>query len=305
MIAFIVRRVFWLVVTLFVIATCSFFLIRFTPGGPFDRERNLPPAIERNIRARYHLDEPLIKQYALYLGHLAHGDLGPSFKYVDRSVNEIIRDSFPVSLTLGAFALMIALLVGVPAGTVAAVWRNRWPDHLLMAMALAGIAMPSFVLAVLLLAVFCFGLHALPVAGWGTPAHMVLPGLTLAAPFAAYLARLMRGSMLETLNQDYMSTARAKGLSVPAAVFRHALKNAILPVVTFLGPATAGILTGSLVVERIFAVPGIGAHFVNSALNRDYTLALGTVLLYSVLLMVLNLAVDIAYAYVDPRVKLE
>ncbi|MHC4358978.1 MAG: ABC transporter permease [Planctomycetota bacterium] len=280
--AYILRRFAWLVIVLFIIATASFFLMRFAPGGPFDKERNLPVAIEENLKAKYHLDRTLGVQYLLYMGGLVRGDLGPSFKYRNRSVNDIIAQSLPISLTLGVYALALAFIVGVGAGTLAAVKQHSGFDF----------------------ALFCFKLPLLPAAGWGSPGQMVLPVISLAAPFVAYVARLMRASMLDVLSQPYIRTARAKGLSEFQMVFRHAFKNAITPVISFMGPAAAAILTGSVVIEKTFAIPGLGTHFVNAALNRDYTLVMGTVLLYSLLLVVFNLVVDILYSFIDPRVQI-
>ncbi len=301
---FILRRLLALPAVLFSVATLAFFLMRFAPGGPFDAERRLPPAIERNLRAKYHLDEPLWRQYLRYLGQVCRGDLGPSFKYRGRTVNEIIAEAAPVSAALGLFAMSIATLAGVSLGAAAGARKNTGVDYATTAAALVGVSLPSFVLAMALVMVFGFWLRALPVAGWGRPEHMILPGLALAAGPAAYIARLMRSSMQEELSQDYIRTARAKGLPESAVVLRHALRNAILPVVSFLGPCAAGVLTGSVVIERIFAAPGLGAHFVNGALNRDYTLVMGLILLYSALLVVFNLLTDIALAWLDPRIRL-
>jgi oligopeptide transport system permease protein len=302
--AYILRRLGWLVVVLLIIATASFFLMRFAPGGPFDKERNLPEAIEKNLRAKYHLDKPLWKQYFIYMGGLFQGDLGPSFKYRNRTVNEIIAESFPVSAMLGLYALSLAIIVGVATGTLAAFKKHTAFDFAAMSVAMLGISLPNFFLGLILLLIFCFKLPLLPAGGWGGPDHLVLPVLSLAAPFTAYIARLTRVSMLEVLSQPYIRTARAKGLTEFRVVTRHALKNAITPVVSYLGPAAAAVLTGSVVVEKIFAIPGLGSHFVNAALNRDYTLVMGTVLLYSLLLVLFNLMVDIIYFFTDPRVRL-
>ncbi|MFQ5862358.1 MAG: ABC transporter permease [Candidatus Brocadiales bacterium] len=301
--AYILRRIAWLSIVLFIIATASFFLMRFAPGGPFDKERNLPEAVEKNLRAKYHLDKPLGVQYLIYMGGLIKGDLGPSFKYRNRSVNEIIAQSFPISLMLGLYALSLALIVGVSAGTFAAVKKHSALDFATMSVTMLGISLPNFFLGLILLLIFCFKLPLFPAAGWGGPGHMVLPVLTLAAPFTAYIARLMRASMLDVLSQHHIRTARAKGLTEFQVVTRHALKNAITPIVSYMGPATAAVLTGSIVVEKIFAIPGLGTHFVNAALNRDYTLVMGTVLLYSFLLVLFNLIVDVVYSFIDPRVR--
>jgi oligopeptide transport system permease protein len=296
--------------------------MRAVPGGPFTGEKKLPPSIEENLKRKYNLDKPIFfnakalrtghavaaftqTQYFTYIKNLARGDLGPSYKYPNRTVNEILGESFPISLALGVLGMTFALVVGVTAGVLAASRQNSWLDHSAMGISMIGICMPSFVLGLLLLIIFSFLLRVLPVAGWGGLQHMILPSITLGAPFAAYIARLTRGSMLEVVRQDFIRTARAKGLRERNVLLRHALRNAMLPVVSFLGPAMAGILTGSLVVEKIFAIPGIGSHFVNAALNRDYTMVMGTVLLYSGLLILFNLAVDVAYCFIDPRVKLE
>jgi oligopeptide transport system permease protein len=319
---FVLRRLAWMVLTLWVVLTSAFFLMRAVKGGPFDDERALAPAIEEQVRARYHLDWPLWRQYLAYVGplnldeHRARalggdgtdhfggvlaGDLGPSFKYRDLTVNEILAQSLPISLTLGVLALGIALAIGLPAGILSALRRGTALDVGLRLAATTGIALPNFVIAGVLVLLFVFALPLFPVAGWGGPRHLVLPALVLGLPFAAYVARLARTALLETLAQDWIRTARAKGLPERLVVLRHALPNALLPVISFLGPATAGILTGSLVVERLFAIPGTGSHFVNGALNRDYTLAMGVTLLYTALVCVLNLLVDLAYGWIDPR----
>ncbi len=318
MLAFVLRRLGWLVLTLWAVVTLSFFLMHAVRGGPFDGERALSPAVEANVRARYHLDWPLWKQYLQYTGPLnldergadervfggvLAGDLGPSFRYRDLSVNDILGQSLPISLAIGAWALVVALALGIPCGVLAALRRGTLVDSGLSVLATAGMALPNFVLGSLFVLMFCFALRWLPVAGYGTPRHLILPALTLGLPFAAHIARLTRAGMLETLTQDWIRTARAKGLSERAVVLRHALPSALVPVISFLGPAAAGILTGSLVVERLFAIPGTGSHFVNGALNRDYTLAMGVTLVYTALVSGLNLAVDLLQAWIDPRVR--
>jgi oligopeptide transport system permease protein len=303
--AYVARRLLGLIPLLAIALFLAFLFMRTAPGGPFDAERSLPPAIEAAVRARYHLDEPLFVQFGRYARELIRGDLGPSFRYRNRSVNEIIAQSAPVSLTLGALAMSIALVTGVAAGVMSAMRRGRFTDHAAMAISMAGICIPNFVLAPLFILVFAFGLGLLPPAGWGSLRQLILPALTLAASRAAIIARLTRSGMIEALSEDFVRTARAKGLSETAVALRHALRVAILPVISYLGPATAATLTGSVVIERIFLVPGLGTFFVQSALNRDYTVAMGTVLFYSVLLMLLNLTVDIAYHLLDPRVELE
>ena len=275
-----------------------------SPGGPFKKEKALPPAVQRNIEERYKLNDPLWKQYTDYMSNLIRGDLGPSFKYLGRSVNDIIRDGFPVSATLGAWAILFALVVGVPAGIISALNQNRWQDNVVMAIAIIGVSVPNFVIATLLMYVFAVKLRWLPVAMWGTPRHVILPMIALAGFPAAFFARLMRSSTLDVLSQDYIRTARAKGLSWYAVVVKHVVKNAILPVVTYLGPLIAGILTGSFVVENIFAIPGLGRYYVTSIYNRDYTTIMGVTIFYSAFLVLLNFLVDIAYGWIDPRIKL-
>jgi oligopeptide transport system permease protein len=299
---FVLGRLAGFPVVLLAIVTASFFIMRLAPGGPFDTDRALPAEVRANIEARYHLDEPLWRQYVRYLGDVWRADLGPSFRYPDRSVNELIALGFPVSLTLGLSALAIAVLIGGAAGTLAALRHNRALDYLTMSLALGGVSVPNFVLGPVLILTFALGLGWLPVAGWGTWRHLVMPSITLGVFYAAYVARLARAGMLEVVLQDFIRTARAKGLSEGAVILRHALPSAVLPVVSYLGPAAAGALTGSVIVETIFGVPGIGRYFVTSALNRDYTMVLGTVLFYSGLLIAFNLVVDVLYAYLDPRV---
>lgn len=304
MITFLVRRLLSTIPLLLVILFASFVFMRSAPGGPFDAERALPPQIEANLEAKYHLDEPVEKQFLRYMDGLLHGDLGPSLKYQARSVNEIIGQALPVSLVLGATALVFALLVGIPAGVVGALHHNRTEDYLTMSVSLLGICVPNFVLGPILIIVFSFLVGWFPAGGWGSWNQLILPALTLGAIRAAYIARLSRAGMLEVIHQDFIRTARAKGLRERIVIGKHALRVAILPVITYLGPATASVLVGSVVVERIFSIPGLGSFFVNSALNRDYTMAMGTVLLYSGLLIFLNLMVDVLYAVLDPRVEL-
>ncbi len=305
MTAFIIKRLAGMVPLILLIAFFSFLFMRTAPGGPFDDERSLPPQIEANLRAKYHLDEPILTQFGRYLVDLAHGDLGPSFKYQSRTVNEIIAQSAPVSLTLGAVALLLALGIGITSGVVSATRRHTAGDHAAMVLAMLGVCVPNFVLGPVLIIIFAFKLGWLPVGGWGSPAQILLPALTLGAIRASYIARLTRTGMLEVLGQDYIRTAHAKGLAARVVTMRHALKIAILPVVSYLGPAMASILVGSVVVEQIFHVPGLGSFFVQSAINRDYTLAMGTVLFYSTMLIGLNLVVDVAYRVLDPRVEYE
>ncbi|MDD3179707.1 MAG: ABC transporter permease subunit [Opitutaceae bacterium] len=305
MFRFLVRRLLQTVPVLFVILTATFFMVRFVPGGPFTAEKSVAPEIQRNLEAYYGLNQPLWRQYLDYLGRLAHGDLGPSFKYTNRTVNEIIADKLPVSLELGAEALVIALALGLTAGIVAALRRNTWIDYAASSLAMTGICVPTFVMGPLLVLLFAIQLGWLNASGWYAWPDRLLPALTLGFVYAAYIARLTRGGMLEVLHQDFIRTARAKGASEIRIVFHHALRGALLPVVSFLGPAIAGILTGSFVIETIFQIPGLGREFVNSAFNRDYTLVLGTVILYATLLIALNLAVDIVLVWLNPRLKFE
>ncbi|MEI6107192.1 MAG: ABC transporter permease subunit [Opitutae bacterium] len=305
MLRFIVRRLLQVIPVLFVIITATFFMVRFVPGGPFTAEKAIPPEILKNLEAHYGLDQPLWRQYLSYLGKIAHGDLGPSFKYSNRTVNEIIADKLPVSLELGSLALLVALLVGLPLGVLAAVRRNSWLDYIASTVGMLGISVPTFVLGPLLVLFFAIHLGWVNASGWYGPSDRVLPALTLGFVYAAYIMRLTRGGMLEVLNQDYIRTARAKGASESRIVLRHALRGGLLPVVSFLGPAIAGILTGSFVIETIFQIPGLGREFVNSAFNRDYTLVLGTVILYASLIVLLNLAADVAQVWLNPKLKFE
>ena len=305
MFRFIARRLLQVIPVLFVIITATFFMVRFVPGGPFTAEKAVPPEILKNLEAHYGLDQPLWRQYLKYLGRIAQGDLGPSFKYANRSVNEIIADKFPVSLELGAWAMLVALGLGLPLGVIASMKRNSFLDYLCSAFGMLGICVPTFVLGPLLALSLGIYLHWFSVSGWNYASDRVLPCLTLGFVYAAYIMRLTRGGMLEVLNQDYIRTARAKGASETRVVLRHALRGGLLPVVSFLGPAIAGILTGSFVIETIFQIPGLGREFVNSAFNRDYTLVLGTVILYASLIVLLNLVVDVVQVWLNPRLKFE
>jgi oligopeptide transport system permease protein len=305
MLAYAVRRLFIAVPTLFVIVTIAFFLMRAAPGGPFDSDRVLPPAIEKNVLAYYHLDQPLWQQYLNYVGGLFQGDLGPSFRVRDFTVAELIGAGFPASLQIGGLAILIAIVIGISLGAFAALRQNSGPDYLVMGVAMTGIAVPNFVMAPLLTLVFGVYLSLLPVAGWGDGAlaNKVLPVVSLALPQIAYIARLTRGSMVEVMNANYVRTARAKGLREQLVVVRHALRGALLPVISYLGPATAAVVTGSVVIETIFGIPGIGRYFIEGALNRDYTLVMGVMVFYAVLIILLNLLVDLLYAVLDPKVR--
>jgi oligopeptide transport system permease protein len=304
MIGFLLKRLVWMALTLWVVFTVSFFLMRAVPGGPFDGERKLEPEIERNIKRRFHLDEPLPVQYLRELRNLLRGDLGYSFKIADYSVNQIIAQGLPVSMALGVLALAFAMLLGLFAGITSAVRRGSVADVALMSIATVGIALPSFVIAGIAIILFVFVIPIFPAAGWGSFEQLSLPAICLGTPYAADLARISRTSMLDVLSQDHIRTARAKGLSRARVIWGHALPGALLPVVSFLGPAIAGIFTGSLVIEQIFAIPGLGSHFVQAALQRDYTLAMGCVLVYTVMLYTMNMLVDISYSVLDPRVEL-
>jgi oligopeptide transport system permease protein len=292
--------------TLFIIITITFFLMHAAPGGPFDQEQALAPEIKANLQRAYGLDQPVWIQYGRYLNSLLHGDFGPSFKYKDFTVTELIGQGFPVTLQLGVMAIALALLLGVPLGTFAALQHNSAADIATMSLVVTGIAIPSFVVLPFLGLLFGIYLHWLPVAGWesGSLRHLALPVIALALPPLAYIARLTRGSMLEVLHSHYIRTAFAKGLPLHSVIYRHALKPALTPVASYLVPAVASILTGSLVVESIAGLPGIGRYLVQGALNRDYTLVLGMVIIYSALLLVMGLLVDLLYAWLDPRVRL-
>lgn len=304
MIRFLFQRLLGIVIVVWVIMTLSFFMIHIAPGGPFDMERSLPPDILRNIEEKYHLNEPLWKQYSRYVGDIVlHGDLGPSYKYADRSVNEFIKEGLPVTLTLGAYALFFACLIGIVSGVLSSLKHNtRW-DYAAMGLAILGVSIPDFVLGPLLQLFFGLKLRLFPVAGWDGLSYYVLPAVTLGSMYAASIARLTRGGMLEITRQDYIRTARAKGLPSRLIVMRHMLRGGLIPVLTYLGPATAHLLSGSLVIEKIFNIPGLGRHFVNSALNRDYTVTLGMVIFYSTLILVCNFVVDVLYSVFDPRVR--
>lgn len=301
----IVRRVLSAALTLFVLLTLAFFLMRAAPGGPLDRERSLPPRIEAAMAAHYHLDEPAWRQYLRYLGGVARGDLGPSFQYDGYRVNELIAAALPASITLGTLALVLAVLIGGGVGVYAAVHRGRFVDRLLTMIALTGVSVPNFVVAPLLILLFAVTLGWLPAGGWqaGRVSDLLLPVIALALPQMAYVAKLMRASMIETLQSAFILTARAKGLPLRLILLRHALRPALIPVISYLGPAAAGLITGSVVIEQIFGIPGVGRYFVQGALNRDYTLVQGVVLLYGTLIVLFNLLVDLLYGVLDPRLR--
>jgi oligopeptide transport system permease protein len=312
MTSFVCRRLLGVIPTLLVIVTLSLFLMRLAPGGPFDTQRRLPPEIQRNIAAAYDLDKPLYEQYFIYLDQLVHFDLGPSYRTKDFTVSELIADGLPVSARLGLSAMAIALVFGITLGALAALRQNSTTDYGVMSFAMFGITIPSFVTAPLLMLIFgVWGVRflghdiSLPVGGWngGALANLVLPVTVLALPEIAIVARLVRGTMVEVLRSNFIRTARAKGLPEHLIVLRHALPTALLPLISYLGPAFATLLTGSLVVERIFGIPGIGRYFVEGAINRDYTLVLGVVIFYATFILLLNLLADVLYAVLDPRVR--
>ena len=314
MLSYAIRRILGAIPTLFVIITLAFFMMRIAPGGPFDGERKLPPEIEQNVKAAFNLDKPVYEQYFIYLGKLTQGDFGPSFKTKDFTVSEMIASGLPVSIRLGVSAITLALFLGTALGVFAALRQNRPADYSVMTIAMMGITIPTFVTAPLLTLAFgVYGVHifgyniTLPVGGWngGAWRNMVLPVVVLALPQIAVVARLVRGSMVETLHSNYVRTARAKGLPALRVVTHHALRAALLPLVSYLGPAIAALATGSLIVEQIFGLPGIGRYFVQGALNRDYTLVLGVVIFYATFLILLNLIADLLYHLLDPRVRYE
>ncbi|MEQ1941651.1 ABC transporter permease subunit [Mesorhizobium sp. VNQ89] len=305
MILYVLRRLASAIPTLFIIVTIAFFMIRLAPGGPFSLERPLDPLIMQNLERAYNFDKPLWQQYLIYLGNLAQGDLGPSFTRRDFSVGDLFRTGLPVSIQLGGIALSIALVVGVFLGALAALRQNSWVDYMVVGTATLGITVPTFVIAPLLSLFFGVMMGWLPAGGWGTWRHMVLPVATLALPQIAIIARLTRGATIETLRSNHIRTARAYGLPAHVVVGVHALRAAILPVVSYLGPTAAALLTGSVVVETIFGIPGIGRYFVQGALGRDYTLVMGTVVVIACFVIVFNLIVDILYAWLDPRVRFD
>lgn len=299
-----VRRLLSVIPTLLMLITVAFFLIRVAPGGPFDSEKTLPAEIQANLNAKYHLDEPVLQQYFRYLGQVAVLDFGPSFQYKDWTVNELIAQGFPVSLTVGLAAMLLAVVFGTLLGIAAALRQNTRVDYSLMGVAMLGISVPNFVIAPILILLMAVYAGWLPAGGWdGGVASMVLPVITLSLPVTAYIARLTRGSMIEVLHSNFIRTARAKGLPESVVIRRHALRPAMLPVISFLGPATAGMISGSVVIERIFSIPGLGSYFVQGALNRDYTLVMGVVVFYGVLIILLNLLVDLIYAWLNPKIR--
>ncbi|MEC6815827.1 oligopeptide ABC transporter permease OppB [Photobacterium toruni] len=305
MIKFIAKRIFEAIPTLLVLITISFFLMRFAPGNPFTSDRPLPPEVMANIEAKYGLDKPVFDQYTTYLSNIVQGDFGPSFKYKDFTVNELVSKALPVSAKIGFFAFIFALVMGVSVGTLAALKQNTWLDYTIMSTAMAGVVMPSFILAPVLIYIFAINLQWLPAGGWqdGSFKFVILPMLGMALLYVATFARITRGSMIETLNSNFIRTARAKGLSYRHIILKHALRPALLPVVSYMGPAFVGIITGSVVIETIFGLPGIGKLFVNAAFNRDYSLVLGITILIGSLTIIFNAIVDIVLAMIDPKIR--
>ncbi|MGF9563681.1 ABC transporter permease subunit [Neorhizobium sp. JUb45] len=305
MLSYAFRRLLSTIPVLWIAVTACFFVLRLAPGGPFDGERSLPPAILQNLAAHYNLDKPLIQQYFYYVGDLLRGDLGPSFSSEDFNVAQQIMIGLPYTFTLGMTAFALAIIIGVAVGCLGALYQNKMPDYVLGAMILVGVVFPNFLIAPILQLVFGIQLAWLPVGGWGDGSlkFLVLPVVVMALPHAGRISRITRGSMIEVMNQNFIRTAKAKGIGPRLTVMRHALKPAMMPVVSYLGPAASYLLTGSLVVESIFGLPGIGRYFINAALNRDYGMVLGTVIFYMVLIVFLNLIVDIAYAWLDPKVR--
>jgi oligopeptide transport system permease protein len=305
MLSYALRRIAGLIPTLLVIITVSFCVVRLAPGGPFDQEQALPPAVRANLERLYGLDQPLTVQYAHYLRGLLRGDFGPSLRQRDFTVSELIAQGLPLSATLGLAAILLAVLTGIPAGIAAALWRNRGADYCITTLAALGLALPSFVTGPLFALVFGLYLRWLPVAGWqhGAPRYLVLPVLTLALPVAAYVARLTRASLLEVLSAHYVRSARARGLGTARVLWRHALRPALMPVVSYLGPAVAFVMTGSLVIETVFGLPGTGRYLVEGTIDRDYPLVMGMIVVYGALTLFLNLIADLIYGWLDPGVR--
>lgn len=305
MLNYILKRLVASLITLFIVITATFFLMHALPGGPFDSEKPLPPQIKANLEEKYGLNKPVTEQYVMYLKNLSRGYLGPTLKYEGRSVNEIIKYSFPASAKLGLVSIVFSLILGIYLGVIAALNQGKWQDSLVMVLATLGVTVPSFVLAILLMYAFAVKLHIFPPTGFDGPQNVVLPAIALSGYSLSFIARLTRSSLLDVIRQDYIRTAKAKGLSKNVVIYKHALRNALIPVVTYLGPLVAGILTGSFVIEKIFAIPGLGREFVTSIYNRDYMMIMGITIFYSTLLVVCNLIVDLLYAVIDPRIKLE
>ena len=305
MLRFFFRRVLLGIPVLMTVATLTFVIMHLVPGGPFDGDKILPPEIIANIEAKYHLDEPIEIQYLLYMRQLLKGDLGPSYKYIGRDVSDILRDTFPVSFTLGMCAVLVVLGLGVPAGVISAYWKNSLLDRSILLFAAMGISVPSFVLGAVSVWIFSHQWHVLPPALWEGPRYMILPAFALGTGFAGYIARLTRTTVLDVLGSDYIRTARAKGLTEFNILLRHVLKNSLYPIVSVMGPLTAGLITGSFVIEFIFSIPGMGRFFITAVTNRDYPLIMGVTLVYAVLIVVANILVDMIYGWLDPRVSVK
>ena len=305
MLRFLLRRVLLGIPVLVAVATLTFLIMHWVPGGPFDSEKILPPAIIANIEAKYHLDQPVGVQYLLYMKQLLQGDLGPSYKYIGRDVSDILRDTFPVSFTLGMCAVLVVLGMGVPAGIISAYWKNSLLDRSILLFAAMGISIPSFVLGAVSVWIFSHQWHLLPPALWEGPRYMILPAFALGAGFAGYVARLTRTTVLDVLSSDYIRTARAIGLTEFKILIKHVLINSIYPIVSVMGPLTAGLVTGSFVIEFVFSIPGMGRFFITAVTNRDYPLIMGVTLVYAVLIVAANIVVDIVYGWLDPRVSVK
>ena len=305
MLRFVFRRILLGIPVLVTVATLTFLIMHWVPGGPFDSEKILPPEIIANIEAKYHLDEPIEIQYLLYLKQIMHGDLGPSYKYIGRDVSDILRDTFPVSFALGMCAVLVVLGLGIPAGVISAYWKNSLLDRSVLLFAAMGISVPSFVLGAVSIWIFSHHWHLLPPALWEGPKYMILPAFALGTGFAGYIARLTRTTVLDVLASDYIRTARAKGLSEFKILLKHVLKNSIYPIVSVMGPLTAGLVTGSFVIEFIFSIPGMGRFFITAVTNRDYPLIMGVTLVYAVLIVIANIIVDMVYGWLDPRVSVK
>lgn len=305
MLFYTIKRTALALLTVFMIATITFFLMFLVPGGPFLSEKAISPSVKAAMEAKYGLDKPVIEQYVIYIGNIARGDFGVSLKKIGRTVNQIITEKFPVSARIGLISVFVALLIGVPMGALAALNRGKWLDNLLLFFATIGISMPGFIVATIMLLVFGMNLKILPTIGLSTPLHYIMPVATLSFYPLSYMARLMRSSMLDVLGQDYIRTAKSKGVSGFMILFKHALKNAVIPIITYLGPLLAYTLTGSLVVEKIFTIPGLGGEYISSIINRDYPMIMGTTIFLSVILVFMNVVVDLLYKVVDKRIKLK
>jgi len=305
MLLFIFKRFLWGIPVLLTVATLTFAIMHIVPGGPFDKEKKLPPEIKANVEAKYHLDKPVHKQYILYLYGLIKGDLGPSYKYLGRDVRDIIKDTFPVSIQLGFLSLLISIIIGIGTGIISGIKSDTWWDRMTILFATTGISLPNFILGAILILLFSHFYKILPPALWEGWRYMILPSITLGFAPASYIARLTRSSVIDVMDKDYIRTARAKGLRGRNIVLKHVLKNSIMPVITILGPITAALVTGSFIVEYIFSIPGMGRFFVTAVTNRDYPLIMGVTLIYTVIIVLANVIVDILYTLLDPRVKID